>query len=83
MGTTEQTTVPLSSLGLDDLAKAASLRATEAMPTEIAQLLKPDSGLYVRSKTNPKIDFGAERVPGSDDMWRVSGTGGFGRHLPG
>jgi hypothetical protein len=72
--TTEQTSVPRNSLGLDDLANAAPLRATEAMPTDIAELLKPDSGLYVRSKTDPKIDFRVERVSGSDDMWRVLGT---------
>src|SRR5262245_46586451 len=69
--TTKQTTVLSSSLRLEDLANAAPLRATEAMPTEIAELLKPDSGLYIRSETKPTVDVGVERVPGSDDIWRV------------
>jgi V8-like Glu-specific endopeptidase len=60
-----------ASRGLDELAAARPLLATQEMPQEMKDLLEPDSGVYVRSEHKPSMDFGFEAVPGTTDMWRV------------
>lgn len=58
---------------LDKLANAAPIPATQDMPAEIKAMLTPDSGVYIRSQSKPKLDFATEPVPGVPGIWRVIG----------
>jgi hypothetical protein len=58
---------------LNEIANAAPIPATQDMPAEIQEMLRRDSGVYVRSKSKPKMDFTTEKVPGVPGIWRVSG----------
>ncbi|MGK5111375.1 trypsin-like serine peptidase [Geodermatophilus sp. CPCC 205506] len=64
------------SLGLDELANAAPIPATESMPADIAELLEPHSGVYVLSDDKPSLDFGSARVRAAADVWHVDATSG-------
>jgi hypothetical protein len=56
---------------LDEIADAATVPATQPMPPEMRQILSPDSGVYIHSRSKPKLDFTTEKLPGAPDMWRV------------
>lgn len=56
---------------LEELAEAAPIPATEAMPADFSSMLEPDSGVYVRSESKPAMDFATEPVPGVPGMWQV------------
>ncbi|BCJ75043.1 hypothetical protein CS0771_45870 [Catellatospora sp. IY07-71] len=67
----EKPSAPLTALDLEHLTSTAPLPATEDMPAEIAELLRPDSGVYIRSDHKPTMDYSLEPVAGTADMWRV------------
>jgi V8-like Glu-specific endopeptidase len=70
----------------DDLQEVPPIRATEEMPAEIAELLRPDSGIYIRSEVRPTMDFELERLKGPAAMWRVVNNatrGRIGTTIPG
>ncbi|MGW7043551.1 trypsin-like serine peptidase [Streptomyces avermitilis] len=74
---THVTEVP-STMGLDvtleELANAEPLLASEAMPEDIKEMLKPHPGLYIRSDDPPALDVEIEPVPGAPGMWRLART---------
>jgi hypothetical protein len=58
---------------LEELENAASIPAMQDMPVEMQAMLSQDSGVYVCSKSKPKLNFTTEEVPGAPGMWRVLG----------
>ncbi|MEW9576770.1 trypsin-like serine protease [Bacillus toyonensis] len=62
----------MKEMSLEDLYNTPPIPATQEIPTEIQDLLKPSSGVYVRSQYEPKLDFAIENVPGVPEMWQVS-----------
>lgn len=64
---------PRPYMSLDALANTAPLPATQEMPAEMKAMLTPNPGVYIRSRTKPKLDFTTEPVPGVADIWRVDG----------
>jgi hypothetical protein len=62
---------------LEDLARAAPISATQDMPKQVLEILRKDSGLYVRSESKPAMqNFVTEQVPGAPGIWRVLDTPG-------
>ncbi|ORV19292.1 hypothetical protein AWB94_32560 [Mycolicibacterium canariasense] len=41
------------------------------MPSDIAELIKPDSGIYIRSNYTPNTAFQVGKPPGATADWRV------------
>jgi hypothetical protein len=61
-------------MSMDEIAAAASIPATQAIPPEIRALPALDSGIYVQSATMPALNFKTDKVVGTSDIWRVTGT---------
>jgi hypothetical protein len=55
------------------IANAAPIPATQDMPAEMKAMLTPNSGMYIRLGSRPKLDFATEPVPGVPGIWRVIG----------
>jgi hypothetical protein len=58
---------------LEELVNAPPMPATQEVPAEMAKMMRPDRGVYVRSKSKPKFDFATEEVPQVPGLWRVVG----------
>jgi hypothetical protein len=56
---------------LDELADAAPIPATQNEPASIEDMLRPDLGVYIQSKTKPAMHFATEEVPGAPGIWRL------------
>lgn len=60
---------PVSSL--DDLAATVPVAATAEMPADLAAMLNPEKGVFIRAKNRPVLDVAVEPVPGATGLWRV------------
>ena len=56
---------------LDDLAATAPVAATAEMPADLAAMLNPEKGVFIRAKNKPVLDLAVEPVPGASGLWRV------------
>ena len=56
---------------LDDLTATVQVAATAEMPADVAALLNPEKGVFIRAKNKPVLDLGVEPVPGASGVWRV------------
>ncbi|MFN0071992.1 MAG: trypsin-like serine peptidase [Chloroflexota bacterium] len=56
---------------LDDLAAAVPVAATAEMPADLAAMLNPEKGVYIRAEHTPVLDVAVEPVPGARGLWRV------------
>ncbi|WNG87800.1 trypsin-like serine protease [Mycobacterium sp. ITM-2016-00317] len=68
---TTPTTAPARGLTLEEMRAAAPIPATETMPPDIAALVKPDSGIYIRANYTPNTAFQVGELPGATGDWRV------------
>jgi hypothetical protein len=68
---TTPTTAPAPGLTLEEMRAAAPIPATATMPPDIAALIKPDSGIYIRSNYTPNTAFQVGEPPGAAADWRV------------
>ncbi|MGW6666419.1 trypsin-like serine peptidase [Peribacillus sp. NPDC055009] len=63
----------MKEMSLEDLYNTPAIPATQEMPAEMKEMLRPSWGVYVRSQYKPKMDFATENVPGVPGMWQVVG----------
>jgi len=49
---------------LEELANTPPIPATEEMPPELENILRVNSGVYIRSKSKPTVGIATEEVPG-------------------
>ncbi len=56
---------------LGEVTEAAPILAAEPPPAGILDMLKPDSGLFVKSEAKPVLDFETEAVTGAPGIWQV------------
>ena len=56
---------------LDDLAATVSVAPTAEMPADLAAMLNPEKGVFIRAKDRPVLDVAVEPVPGTSGLWRV------------
>ncbi len=68
---TKETVKAPDYLSLEEMASMKPIRATEKMPPEIEKMLSPSSGVFIRSKGKPTMDFTPELVNGSPGMWQI------------
>ncbi|MGW4367097.1 trypsin-like serine peptidase [Nocardia takedensis] len=68
---TTMTAAPAPGLTLEEMRAAAPLPATAAMPSDMAALIEPDSGIYIRTKYTPGTAFQVGDPPGATERWRV------------
>jgi len=58
-------------LTLDEMRATAPIPATETIPPDMAALIEPDSGIYIRSKYTSATEFQVGDPPGATADWRV------------
>ncbi|HET6733903.1 trypsin-like serine peptidase [Mycobacterium sp.] len=68
---TTPTTTLAPGLTLDEMRAADPIPATATMPPDMAALIKPDSGIYIRSNYAPNTAFQVGEPPGATADWRV------------
>ncbi|SDC56052.1 Trypsin [Geodermatophilus telluris] len=68
---TTPATAPAPGLTLDELRASAPIPATETMPPDVAALIKPDSGIYIRSDYTETAALRVGDPPGATADWRV------------
>lgn len=56
---------------LEALATTAPVVATQEMPADLAAMVDPEKGAFIRAEDKPVLDLAVEPVPGSSDIWRV------------
>jgi len=56
---------------LDNLAATGPVAATAEMPADLAGMLNPEKGVFIRAKNKPVLDLAVEPVPGASGLWRV------------
>ena len=56
---------------LEEVTEAAPILTAEPPPAGILDMLKPDSGLFVKSEAKPVLDFETEAVTGAPGIWQV------------
>jgi hypothetical protein len=56
---------------LDDLVASVSVAATAEIPDDLAAMLNPEKGVFIRATTKPVLDLAVEPVPGASGLWRV------------
>ena len=56
---------------LDELSETVSVAATKEMPADLAAMLNPDKGVFIRAKSKPVLDLDVEPVAGASGLWRV------------
>lgn len=56
---------------LDDLVASVSVAATAEMPDDLADMLNPEKGVFIRATSRPVLDLAVEPVPGASGLWRV------------
>ncbi len=56
---------------LNDLAAVGMVAATAEMPAELAAMLNPEKGVFIRAEQKPVLDITVEPVPGASGLWRV------------
>ncbi|MDF2985556.1 MAG: V8-like Glu-specific endopeptidase [Eubacterium sp.] len=61
----------MKEITLEDWINASPIPATQEIPDEMREMLSRSTGVYVRSKSKPKMDFATENVSGAPEMWRV------------
>lgn len=56
---------------VEAMAAAAPIPATADVPDDVAAMLRPDAGVYIRSEARPTRGLTTEPVPGAPGLWRV------------
>lgn len=74
LDSTQASTSSRAYLSVDELAELDPILATEAVPGDVLEMVQEDSGVFVRSDSQPTLNFPTEQVPGAPGVWRVLDT---------
>ena len=59
---------------LDSLAASRAIAASDAMPSDVADIIEREDGVFIRAPRRPELDLSLEAVSGTTDLWRVVNT---------